>query len=198
MPATKSGSHATWHLVYGAGEHYPYFMGKGTPLLSTPPVKTGVGSLPLCRGCSDIHPWPCGEGRSKNQVADHRAMSGCPHPVLQWRGTWHLHTHRNADLPQDLFWNSLGFFQHLVQRATILGAIQERESKRAEQAAGWGRCRDRSQRDAEMAGIKMQHFPGSWRVETCFAPRETEARPQLKATHGFRMAHLLQKGKEYL
>lgn len=35
-------------------------------------------------------------------------------------------TYRDADLPQDLFGDPLGFFQHLVQGATVLGAAQER------------------------------------------------------------------------
>lgn len=35
-----------------------------------------------------------------------------------------LHTHRDADLPQDLLRNSLGFLQHLVQGAAVLGAAQ--------------------------------------------------------------------------
>lgn len=35
-----------------------------------------------------------------------------------------LHTYRDADLAQDLFGDSLGFFQHLVQGATILGTAQ--------------------------------------------------------------------------
>lgn len=41
-----------------------------------------------------------------------------------WRERDPSHTHRDADLPQDLLRNSLGFLQHLVQGAAVLGAAQ--------------------------------------------------------------------------
>lgn len=42
-------------------------------------------------------------------------------PSKSFPGAWRAAiTHRYADFPQDLFRNSFGFFQHLIQRATIL------------------------------------------------------------------------------
>ena len=57
-------------------------------------------------------------GRSKKKPMRTRGREGAP-----------ARTYRDADLPQDLFGDSLGFFQHLVQGATVLGAAQEREAE---------------------------------------------------------------------
>lgn len=73
------------------------------------------------KGATNSHHWR--PGTPPPQAVRKGAGAGAQQPGAG------PHTYRDADLAQDLLGNSLGFFQHLVQRAAVLGVVQERRGQ---------------------------------------------------------------------
>lgn len=152
------------HLC-GAGKHYPYYMGKGTPRLSPAASGDWPRHAPSCRDCTDATTAHV-EGTGVNVNG---ARSTCTRPLLRRRGSNACTLTAMLTFPRISSGILLASFNTWSREPPSWGR-HRREKASALRRQPDGAAADMDLRDAEVAGIKTQHFPGA-----PFPPQEPEA-----------------------